>query len=290
MTSKKLLITGGSGYLGRYLTRKVAEMHEVYVTYHAHPDKITVGCSYVLNLVDRSQVINLIKQLAPDSIIHAAGINPGGDTDHMMKINRDGSGYIAEGAIEVGAKLVYVSSDVLHDGQNSPYTDDAEPTPLNIYGRSKTAAEKVIQEINPTATIVRTSLIYGFHEMDRSTIGFVERLKSGEKLILFNDVIRQPVWIDTLSTALLKLAVDKTDFCGIINVAGQQPLTREEFGRRMLTWWKIGYHEKISSGKVEDVGYTGPKDVRLIIRKGEKLLNMTFYGVDDVIKICKSKQ
>lgn len=281
--TKTLLITGGSGYLGRSLTIMAAGKFQVYATYHTHPGEINAGQPVLLDLTSRDNVLRQITQLAPSAIIHAAAINPGqGRVEDMARINVDGTRYVAEGAQAAGARLIYISSDVVHDGQNAPYLDEASPTPINTYGHSKAAAEAVVTETDLGATIVRTSLIYGLQEIDRGTQSFIDRLETGQPLVLFNDVLRQPVWVETLSEALLKLV--NLDFAGTLNVAGRQVLTREEFGRRMLAWWQIQWPAgQLQSGRAADISGTIPLDLRVSVTKGEQLLQMKFPGVDEVL-------
>ena len=284
MSPKRLLITGGSGYLGRHLTAKAAETYDVYTTYRGQADQIVAGQPLALDLIDRAAVFKLVTDLKPQAIIHTAAINPGsGDEALMLRVNAEGSRYVAEAAVAVGARLVHVSSDNVHGGQHSPYADEAPPTPLNGYGRSKAAAEANVAAINPQAAIVRTSLIYGLTEMDRGTVGFVERLQSGQQLLLFSDVVRQPVWLETLSEALLKLT--RLDYSGLLNVVGRQALTREEFGRRMLAYWHIDFGDQLGSGRAVDISDTIPLDIRLTVSKGEHLLQMPFLGVDEVLAL-----
>ncbi len=286
MKYKPLLITGGSGYLGQHLTPQAAEKFDVYATYNTHANQIKSGRPISLNLIDRDDVFRTITELKPQAIIHAAAINPGmGSEQDMMRINRDGSRYVAEAALENKARLIHVSTDVVHDGKQAPYDDDAPPNPLNGYGRSKAAAEAAIAEIDPRAAIVRTSLIYGLDVLDRGTEGFAKRLNSGEPLTLFNDVIRQPVWVESLATALLKL-VD-VGFEGPLNIAGSQALTREQFGRRMLAWWQVDTRGLLGSGRAVDISDTIPLDLRMSIHKSEQLLQMPFPGVDEVLTISK---
>jgi dTDP-4-dehydrorhamnose reductase len=257
-------------------------MFDLHTTYHTLSQQITAGRPIALNLADRHDVFRVVTGIKPQAIIHAAAINPGRDNDEaMMRINAHGSRYIAEAARAVGARLIYVSTDVVHGGQNAPYDDEAEPSPVNGYGRSKAAGEASVLELVPQAAIVRTSLIYGLRLMDRGTAGFVERLKSGEPLILFNDVIRQPVWVETLVEALLKLV--EIEFGGRLNVAGRQALTRAEFGRRMLDWWGVETGPNIRPGRAADISATIPLDLRMSVDKAEQLLQMTFPGVDEVL-------
>lgn len=272
--------------MGQHLTARAIKNFSVYTTYHNNPKQIKAGDPLPLNLTNRAAVLRLIEMLAPDAIVHLAAINPGANEREMMQVNAEGARYVAEGAVEVGARLVHISSDIVHNGHNAPYDDDAPPSPINLYGRSKAAAEAAIVETAPQTAIVRTSLIYGLDQMDRGTAGFVKRLKAKRPLVLFNDVIRQPVWVETLNEALLKLV--EIDFAGMLNVVGAQPLTREEFGRRMLGWWKINARGLLKSGRATDVSQTTPLDLRLTIAKAEQLLQMSFPGVDKVLAMHRA--
>lgn len=285
--TRTLLVTGGSGYLGRFLTDRAAATFEVYATYNSHPGQLKAGHPVPLNLADRQAVLRLITGLAPQAIVHTAAINPGGDEQQMMHINAQGARYVAGAAVAVGARLIHISTDVVHNGREAPYDDDAPPSPLNIYGRSKAAAESAVAEVNPQAAIVRTSLIYGLEEMDRGTAGFVRRLERGKPLILFNDVIRQPVWVETLVEALLKLV--EMDFGGTLNVVGRQALTREQFARRMLAWWQVDTRGLLQSGRATDVSDAIPLDLRMSFARAEQLLQMKLPGVDEVLAIGRGE-
>jgi dTDP-4-dehydrorhamnose reductase len=281
---KKLLVTGGSGYLGQHLLPLAAGQFELVAATHRSP--VTASESVFFDLTSRDAVERVIFDIQPDAIIHAAALNPGqGDEALMMRVNADGSRWVAQVAAEIGARLVHVSTDVVHDGRHAPYSDDAPPTPLNGYGRSKAAAEAAIREECPDAAIVRTSLIYGLQKMDRGTAGFVERLQTGEELVLFADVIRQPVWVDSLAVALLKLV--NLDYAGLLNVVGREPITRAEFGRKMLRWWGIDAGDQLKSGRAADISATIPLDVRLTIAKAETLLQMRLPGVNEVLALHK---
>jgi dTDP-4-dehydrorhamnose reductase len=280
---KRLLITGGSGYLGQHLTRRAAESFELYTSYCDHSDQIRAGQPVRLDITSQEEVLRLMVELKPQAVIHAAALNPGSGSDEMMMVvNGTGSQYVAEGAAAVGARLVHVSTDVVHNGQEAPYEDEAPPKPLNEYGRSKAAAEAAVKQVDPGAALVRTSLIYGLEEMDRGTAGFVERLQRGESLTLFSDVIRQPVWVESLAEALLKLT--EVPYGGTLNVVGGQALTREAFGRRMLAWWGIETGNRLQTARAADLSSTTPLDLRMSSQKAEELLQMRLPGVDEVLE------
>lgn len=284
MTNKPiLLITGGSGYLGQHLVRQASQLYDCYATYRTNASSIQAGQPIALDLTNPDEVSHCIQTLKPHGIIHAAAINPGqGDGTLMQQVNVEGSRAVATAAATIKARLVHVSSDVVHDGRDAPYSDEAAPSPINVYGQSKADGEAAVKAVNPQAAIARTSLIYGFEVMDRGTEGFVNRLQSGQPLQLFNDVIRQPVWVESLATALLKLV--EFPFAGTLNVSGRQAMTREAFGRKMLNWWGVGYEAQIGSTRAADLSDTIALDLRVSVDKAEKLLQMELFGVDEMIE------
>jgi len=282
------LITGATGYLGRRVALRAAARGRVYAATHRRPDAVTAGDAVTVDIGDRTAVINVVERLQPSVVIHAAAVNPGqGDADDMWRINAEGSGNVAEAARAVGARLVAVSTDIVHDGRNGPYADEVAPSPLNAYGRSKAAGEAAVLDLDPSAVVVRTSLTYGLDEMDRGTAGFVEQLGRGEPLTLFSDVLRNPVSLETLTEALIRLAT--TDYAGLLNVAGRQVLSRDEFGRKLLAYWGISDEGLIRSGHAADISDSIPLDLRLSSDRAERLLAMTFPGVDDVLSAAAAE-
>jgi len=103
---------------------------------------------------------------------------------------------------------------------------------------------------------------------------------------LFSDVIRQPIWIDSLAHALCELAINHRDQCGLINLAGQLPLTRAEFAHKMLSYWGITLPSgtsEISAAALEGV----PLDLRLKLNRANDL-GFELPGVDDVLEQHRS--
>jgi dTDP-4-dehydrorhamnose reductase len=282
MDEQVYLVTGASGYLGRRVVASAAGVDHVYCVVHSASTASKEGV-FVVDIGDRDEVLDLVERLRPAAIIHTAAVNPGqGNEDEMMRVNAEGSRHVAEAALSVGGRLIAVSTDIVHDGNAGPYGDDVDPTPINAYGRSKAAGEEAVLDVDPSAVVVRTSLMYGLDEMDRGTAGFAERIKRGETVSLFSDVLRNPVSVDVLTDALLRLT--QIEYSGVLNIAGRQALTREEFGTRMLSWWGVGSAGLVDAILAADVSDSIPLDVRLDSRRAERLLGMTFPGVDDVLR------
>ena len=276
----RLLITGGSSYLGQHLVPLAALSHQTSYTYFTHDPLRTsashkLGISHKLDICDGTAVHELVKRLKPEIIIHTAGSNRTAD---MVNVITNGTRHIVEAAEIAGARLIHISTDVVFNGQDAPYAEDASPTPIHAYGRAKAAAEMIAGECSDHA-IVRTSLIYGLQIMDRGTAWVVESLRNNQPVTLFSDQRRNPVWADTLSLACLELA--SNDYQGNLHVAGEQALTRAEFGLRMLNWWGIEDRPSLAIGPSNHTIW--PADCTFDLSRAGAILNTPLLGVDAVL-------
>jgi len=281
---KKIIITGATGYLGFALIKHAAKQAEV-VGLARNPASIANDCNAIAaDITNRSKLIEIIAAEKPDAIIHCAAVNPGGSADDMLAVNEHGSKHVAEAARRVDCRLVAVSSDTVFSGENAPYRDSASASPLalNDYAVTKAKGESSIAATLPAAAVVRTSLIYGLDRIDRGTEGFMQRLAAGETLKLFTDVIRQPVHDAELSAALTALALHHVGESGFINVAGNEALSRYEFGKRMLNYWNADYNNQLEA--VSGQGIDGlPMDVRLQLDRAAAL-GLATSGVSQVLQ------
>jgi dTDP-4-dehydrorhamnose reductase len=276
MRRLRIGVTGLSGYLGERLAPAiVAAGHEV----------LDLGRAAGVDLTDPATVGPVVIAASPDAVIHAAAANPGRPESTFDAVNRAGTAAVAEAVVRAGARLVHVSTDVVHDGRHAPYADDAAARPCNEYGRTKAAAEAAVAALDPSAVVVRTSLIYGLHRIDRSTAGFAERLQRGEQLALFADVIRQPVWVEALATGLVRLATDLADVTGTLNLAGGQAVDRATFGRRLLRHWGVDLDragDLVTEVRAAERTTDVPLDLRLRLDRAVGL-GLACPGVDEVL-------
>lgn len=278
---KKALITGASGYLAHRLLPIAADHAQVTGVCRNPPDSKSMDSTVsfiALDITDNEATRKCLSQLAPDVIIHAAAANPGCSDDEMWAVNADTTTAITEIATDLNSRLVFVSTDIVHNGAHAPYADTAAPDPINAYGKSKAAGEGVVLSY-ARGVVVRTSLIYGLQQIDRGTAGFVDALTNGRQLTLFDNVVRQPVWIDALCNALCTLAFEKTAETGVINVAGEQALNRADFGRKMLHHWRAPNTDTIQVANAVD---GVPLDCRMQLDRARKL-GFAVPGVDEVL-------
>ncbi len=274
--SSRLLITGGSGYLGRHLARRAAAAFPGdwrYTTFSADPLGWPQGVT--LDLRDGPAVRRFVAEYAPEAIIHTAGSNR---TPDMTAVIVAGTRHVAAAAAEVGARLIHISTDSIFDGTRAPYDESAMPAPLNEYGRAKAAAE-ALAAAHPNAVIVRTSLIYGLEEMDNGTAWMAAALRAGRPVTLFTNQRRNPVWVETLSQACLELL--DLGYRGVLNMAGRQVMTRADFGRRLLDWWFVMERETLTFGPDESGQW--PLNCEMDVTLAARLLRTPLLGVDEVL-------
>jgi dTDP-4-dehydrorhamnose reductase len=271
----RILITGGSSYLGQHLVPLATQDHEIAYTYYCN-DPFQSRAGFELDVRDKTAVSRLIATLNPDVIIHTAGSNRVAD---MWNVILDGTAHVTQAAERNGTRLIHISSDVIFNGRDAPYDESAQPTPIHEYGRAKAEAERIAGAYD-NQVVVRTSLIYGLQLMDRGTAWMVQALEAGQAVTLFSDQRRNPVWAETLSQACLELATH--EYRGILNVAGRQELSRAEFGLRMLDWWQIETRGTLSLGKSDMDRW--PADCTMDLDMAEALLSTPLSGVDEVLR------
>jgi len=290
---KKLLITGASGYLAKALlpcaasranvvglARNIDSIGNDALSNDAVSDSVS---ALSVDLTDRAAVIDAVLSENPDAVIHCAAVNPGGSHTDMVAVNDAGTANVVHAVHRAGCRLVAVSSDTVFSGTQAPYADNAIASPHkeNVYASTKAQGESHISAMLPEAIIVRTSLIYGTDEIDRGTAGFSKRLEKGETLKLFTDVIRQPVYDKALSIGLCALALDHTAESGFINIAGDESMSRYEFGVRMLNYWGISYANQLEQSC--GAGIPGMVlDARLTLHRA-RTLGLPTPGVSTVL-------
>jgi dTDP-4-dehydrorhamnose reductase len=257
----RLLVTGGSGDLGGVLCEDAAAHGwEVYSTYLSHPERIRAGKALYCNLTDPEGVRILLEQTRPHAVIHTAITELSPNYETAVGIAAD----LLWRYVPYTARLILLSSDMVFDGRKAPYTEETPVSPMSSYGRAKAKMEK-----SAPATIVRTSLIYDFDHRNKQVAWMLAKLRKNERLKLYHDEYRSPVWAHDLSEALLTLA--QNDATGIFHIAGPQRMSRYELGRGLLL--ALGYNADNYIDQVSQEGTGRPKDLTLDVSRATKALH-----------------
>lgn len=275
---KKLLITGGSGFLGARLTQIATASGEwdAFPTFFTNP--IDHPNAIQLDLRDGAAVVKAVRDLRPDAIIHQAISNK---NDKYVAAIVPAAQHIMDAAIDCGARLVHVSTDLVFDGEHPPYTEQSPTAPVNAYGAAKAYVEGLITSAMPEALIARPSLIYGFGPVDKQTGWLLAGIRRQQTVRLFTDEIRCPIWVDTLAQALLELAESK--HTGILNLGGP-PLNRWDFGMMMLTCLNVDPDGCVIRSTIAEGGLKRPADLTLDVSKAKRVLRTEIVSVVEASK------
>jgi dTDP-4-dehydrorhamnose reductase len=217
-----LLVIGGTGYLGREVTRQAMRAGQsVGATFHSgEPAEPGVDWRQ-LDIRCRDDVTSLARRTRPSVIVNAAYRQSDWAT------TADGGMHVALAAAAAGARLVHVSSDAVFSGTAPGYDETCPPDPVSPYGAAKAAAETAVKGIAEAAVIARTSLIIG--DGDSKHEQFVHALAAGAASgALFTDEVRCPVHVADLAAALLELAAAPQG--GMCHVAGADAVSRYQLG------------------------------------------------------------
>lgn len=191
---------------------RAAELADHEVTAVGHSD---------MDVTDAGAVARRLKELRPDAVINcAAYTDVDGAEDDLraaMDANADGAGAVASAAREVGAAVVYPSSDYVFDGsKGAPYVETDVPRPESVYGQSKLAGERSTAGANERHFVARSSWLFGVH--GRNFVEAMLRLAAdhGEVRVV-RDQIGCPTYTAHLADALVRLAA--TDAYGVHHLA-----------------------------------------------------------------------
>lgn len=222
----KVLVTGASGQLGVDMVKLAqATGHKV------------LGCDRdTLDITNLEQCQQVITSFQPEVIIHCAAYTAVDaaetDIEGAYLVNAVGTRNIAVVTEAVNAKVIYISTDYVFDGQGiNPYHEYDNTDPQSIYGKSKRAGEVLIQSLSSRYFIVRTSWVYGLHGNN-----FVKTmLKLGQEkpqLKVVNDQKGSPTYTVDLAGFLIQLMT--TEKYGIYHASNSESCTWYEFTQEIF--------------------------------------------------------
>jgi dTDP-4-dehydrorhamnose reductase len=274
VTGRPLLVTGGSGYLGRELLRRAAGA--IGATFTAAPPPGGLR----LDVRDRDAVRLAFERIRPGAVIHTAY------RQDDRRTTFDGALAVAEAAAAAGARLVHLSTDLVFGGEkDDPYTEDDEPQPVTDYGRAKADAERAVAAAHPRALIVRTSLLYGALEPSPAERAVLDAAAGRSHAVFFTDELRSPVHVGDLAAALLELVGQPR--ADVLHVAGADTLDRYTFAR-LLAAWRGADPAALRRSTIAEVGLVRPRNCALSSERARALLRTRLRGAREVLAARRS--
>lgn len=278
----KVLVTGVAGQLGHDVMNELAGRgytgigSDIAESYSGIADGSAVtSMPYVqMDITDPVSVKNIIRDTAPDAVIHCAAwtaVDLAEDEDKIDKvraINADGTRHIAGICRELGCKMMYISTDYVFDGQGSkPWAPDCRDyKPLNVYGQTKLEGELAVSSALEKYFIVRIAWVFG--KNGKNYIKTMLNLgKTHDTLRIVNDQIGTPTYTYDLARLLVDMiATEKYGYYHATNSeVAETPkgYTDEGCKTGYISWYdftKEIFRQAVELGREE---YT-PENTRLI--------------------------
>ncbi len=220
------LIIGASGQVGEHLLRAARDRGlKALGTYNASP----LDGLERLDVRDRDEVFSLVVGerprvvYLPASLTHVdyCELHP----EESRLINVSGAFNVIDAATEVGAKVVYFSSDYVFDGRAGGYSEESEPNPICEYGRQKLAVEDYVSRGSRNYLIVRTAGVFSWERQGKNFVSrLVQNLRAGADARVPADQINNSTYAPDLARAVFDLTL--AGETGIFHVAGREPVSR----------------------------------------------------------------
>ncbi|HEX8150795.1 MAG TPA: family 1 glycosylhydrolase [Pyrinomonadaceae bacterium] len=236
-----LLITGATGTLGAAFAR-VAESR-------ALPHRLLSRRE--MDIADPESVERVLEGAGAWALVNAAGYVRVDDAEReeesCFRENTGGARVLAEACARRGVRLVTFSSDLVFDGRErrEPYVESDAVSPLNVYGRSKAEAERLVLEALPAALVVRTSAFFGPWDEYNFLHAALAALSRGEEFVAADDAHVTPTYVPELAHACLDLLIDGEG--GVWHLANSGAVTWAEFARRAARL--AGLDERLVKGR-----------------------------------------
>jgi dTDP-4-dehydrorhamnose reductase len=245
---KTILITGANGLLGQKLVELLVQESTVDLIATAKGENRlpnSAGYRYVsLDITNSAEIHTVFDTYKPHVVIHTAAMTNVDtcETDQVgcELLNVTAVAYLIETCQKHDTFLCHLSTDFIFDGSDGPYTEEATPNPISVYGESKLRAEKLLEASSIRWAIARTVLVFGIvSDMSRTNIilWVKKSLEDGKQINVVTDQFRTPTLAEDLAMGCWLIA--KNEALGIFNISGSDFLTPYEMAIKTANFYGL---------------------------------------------------
>ncbi len=290
-----VLVTGASGFIGTRVVTCLSQMWTTVGTWFTNKAISGAGCeSFQLDVRELDQVLDLIaKRLKPGVIVHIAGTK---DIEFCQtypseawQLHVEGTKNIVNACQKIGARIVYISTDCVFNGEKERYAESDPTQPFNTYGATKSAGEQIVINSGLQSLIIRVSLLFGWSlpgQASNYALKVLESLTEGKNVEAPTNLYNTPVLIDDAAEIIARLAMDYS-LDGTIHLAGKDRINRYEFAR--LTARVFGFDKRRVLPVLDYTGLRQPNSC-LDCQKLEGLMGKQMPGIEESLEHMFSRR
>ena len=287
MCVSKILVLGAEGFLGN---RLFLNSNKSYTLYGTSRNKEVLSNNLLSFDAQSVEALpSLLEKIRPEVVINCIGFtnvdmcesNP----IEAFKINTFFPEQLASLTHKLNIRFIHISTDHYKSILRKPRIESTKMWPVNAYGKSKIEAERLILSVNKKALVIRTNF-FGY-EVGRRNTQLLSRVKSsldsGVNFFGFNDVFFSPLSVSELIKAIY-LLID-LDFSGLVNISGNDSITKLEFAQNVAINLKLPKEKIISSSaKKSNLLTARPQYLSLDNSLYKKTVKSDLGNINDMIK------
>ncbi len=287
---ERMLVVGAGGLLGGRAVVLGRGRFEVFGAYNSHHLN---GKGFAqMDVTKRQDVFRIIEKIKPAFVIDAHALHPVDycetHPEEAWEVTVNGTKNVAEASKRVGAKYIFFSTDYVFDGKRLSYTEKDKPNPLSYYGKTKWAAEMILEALGINHIIARTAVLYGLGGAGKPSFvsWIVQKLKKGEKINVVTDQHNNPTFADNILEIVFRLY--ERDAEGLFHVTGTECISRYDFAKQIAK--AFGLNSKlitpITTPELSQIAKR-PEKINLSTKKVERVSGLKTMGVEEGLKALK---
>ena len=200
---KTLLITGAYGQLGDACVKFLKNNYNITLSGVSPSDG-----GVHLDIRSKSSIKKVLSDIDPDVILNLAALTDvdGCELDPQQAKDINVSG-VKNLCRDFSGHFIQISTDYVFDGESGPYSEEDQPNPRSVYGKTKLFADNWLLDNYSKSTIIRTNILYSYTKRTKASFlkWVVDSLNDNQNIKVVNDQWNNPTWTESLSSVISKI-------------------------------------------------------------------------------------